>query len=84
MQVMPFWPEQLGMRRRQLNNIDANVRMGCAILRFYLQREKNDIHRALGRYNGSISTRSYSDRVVDRWTRVWNGADDLAFAARRR
>jgi soluble lytic murein transglycosylase-like protein len=78
MQVMPFWPEQLGMRRTQLLDIEPSVRMGCAILRFYLKAEHNDVHRALGRYNGSLRTRDYSNRVVTRWTQVWNGADDLA------
>jgi len=77
MQVMPFWPEQLGMRRRELTSIEANVRMGCAILRYYMQRERNDVHRALARYNGSVGHRTYSDKVVTRWTRYWNGADDL-------
>ncbi len=77
MQVMPFWPEQLGMRRHQLTNVEANIRMGCAILRFYMKRERNDFHRALARYNGSVGKRVYSDVVVARWTRTWNGADDL-------
>ena len=38
MQVMPFWPEQLGMRRYELTRIAANIHMGCAILRYYLDR----------------------------------------------
>ena len=37
MQVMPFWPEQLGMQRHQLVQIQPNIRMGCAILKFYLR-----------------------------------------------
>jgi soluble lytic murein transglycosylase-like protein len=77
MQVMPFWPEQLGMRRYQLTAIEANVRMGCAILRFYLQRERNDVIRALARYNGSTGKLDYSGAVINRWTRTWKGADDL-------
>ncbi len=77
MQVMPFWPEQLGMRRSELVTMEANIRMGCAILRHYLQTEHNDVRRALGRYNGSVRTREYPDRVVTRWTNYWNGADDL-------
>jgi soluble lytic murein transglycosylase-like protein len=77
MQVMPFWPEQLGMRRRELVSMEPNIRMGCAILRHYLQSEHNDVRRALGRYNGSTRSREYPDRVVTRWTRYWNGADDL-------
>jgi soluble lytic murein transglycosylase-like protein len=77
MQVMPFWPEQLGMHRRELVAMEPNIRMGCAILRHYLETEHHDVRRALGRYNGSTRSREYPDRVVTRWTRYWNGADDL-------
>ena len=77
MQIMPFWPQELGMERSQLVQIEANIRMGCAILRHYLKREKNDWHKALARYNGSVGRRVYSDKVVTRWTTRWNGADDL-------
>jgi len=77
MQVMPFWPERLGMHRRELVTMEPNIRMGCAILRHYLETEHNDVRRALGRYNGSTRSREYPDRVVTRWTRYWNGADDL-------
>ena len=77
MQVMPFWPEKLGMERHQLTKIPSNIHMGCAILRHYLQRENRDYLRALGRYYGNVNDRSYSGLVVNRWTRTWNGADDL-------
>jgi soluble lytic murein transglycosylase-like protein len=80
MQVMPFWPEQLGMRRRELVAAEANIRMGCAILRHYLAAERNDVRRALARYNGSTGRREYPDLVVTRWTRYWAGADDLGRA----
>src|ERR1700735_1757895 len=50
MQVMPFWPEQLGMRRYELTRIVPNLHMGCAILRFYLDSERRDVRRALERY----------------------------------
>ncbi len=78
MQVMPFWPERLGMRRYELVRIAQNIKMGCAILRFYLQYEHNDVRKALARYNGSIGRRDYPDKVIYAWTR-WNGADDLGF-----
>ncbi len=84
MQVMPFWPEQLGMHERELVTIEANIRMGCAILRHYLQAEHNDVRRALGRYNGTLLTRDYPDNVVARWTHYWNGADDLGRVALKR
>lgn len=76
MQVMPFWPEQLGMKRHELTRIPQNIRMGCAILRFYLRKEKNSVTRALARYNGSVSRRDYSNLVMNQWTR-YNGADDI-------
>ena len=82
MQVMPFWPEQLGMRRYELTQTSSNIRMGCAILRHYLKRERNNVNKALARYNGSVGKRDYSDLVIVRWTR-WNGADDLGLAADR-
>lgn len=76
MQVMPFWPEELGMRRHQLVRVPDNIRMGTAIFRHYMKRERNDVAKALARYNGSVGRRWYSDMVIQRWTR-WNGADDL-------
>jgi soluble lytic murein transglycosylase-like protein len=82
MQVMPFWPEQLGMRRYELTRAGPNIKMGCAIFRFYLKKERNSVTRALARYNGSIGRRTYSDLVMNQWTR-WNGADDLGLTAER-
>jgi soluble lytic murein transglycosylase-like protein len=84
MQVMPFWPEQLGMRRYELTRVAANVSMGCAILRYYLDNEQRDVRRALERYNGSVGHRDYPDRVIVRWTSYWNGADDLGRAPFKR
>ncbi|HEX4618181.1 MAG TPA: lytic transglycosylase domain-containing protein [Steroidobacteraceae bacterium] len=78
MQVMPFWPEQLGMRRYELVHVGPNVHMGCAILRYYLGFEHNDVRKALARYNGSPGKRDYPDRVLSAWRR-WSGADDLGF-----
>jgi soluble lytic murein transglycosylase-like protein len=78
MQVMPFWPERLGMRRYELVHVAPNIRMGCAILRFYLTYERNDVRKALARYNGSVGQRNYPDLVIGQWTR-WAGADDLGF-----
>jgi soluble lytic murein transglycosylase-like protein len=83
MQVMPFWPERLGMRRYELTHIASNIHMGCAILRFYLRYERNDVARALARYNGSVGRRDYPDLVISQWSR-WNGADDLGSAKESR
>lgn len=71
MQVMPFWPRELGMTNDELVRVQKNIRMGCTILKFYLDREKGDYARALARYNGSLGRRTYSDlvlgRLADRW-----------------
>lgn len=84
MQVMPFWPAELGMKRHELTQIEANMRMGCAILRFYMKREKNDVRKALARYNGSVGRRTYPDLVLQRWTTRWHGADDLGVKPAKR
>ena len=76
MQVMLFWPQQLGMTRRDLTVTERNIRMGCAILRFYLEAEHGNYARALARYNGSVGRRKYPDLVLARWAH-WAGADDL-------
>lgn len=78
MQVMPFWPVRLGMPRWELTHVGPNVRMGCAILRFYLKQEHGDYGKALADYNGSVGRRNYSDLVLDHWIE-WDGADDLGF-----
>lgn len=71
MQVMPFWPRELGMTNEQLVRIPQNIRMGCTILKFYLDREKGDYTRALARYNGSVGRRNYSDLVLARLANRW-------------
>lgn len=70
MQVMPFWPRQLGVQN-QLVRVAPNIRMGCEILRYYLRAEHHDWTRALARYNGSAGRTTYPELVMERWRRVW-------------
>lgn len=70
MQVMPFWPKQLGAAN-QLVQIGANIRMGCEILRYYLRAEHHDWIKALERYNGSDGHVGYPELVMSRWQRAW-------------
>ena len=79
MQVMPYWPVRLGMKGYELVHVAPNIRMGCAILRFYLEYTHNDVRLALEKYNGSVGHPEYPDRVLVDWER-WSGADDLGFA----
>jgi len=71
MQIMPFWLDEIGRPDDNLLHVDTNLRYGCTILKFYLDKEKGDLRRALGRYNGSLGQRKYPNRVVDKLTRKW-------------
>ncbi|NND58716.1 MAG: transglycosylase SLT domain-containing protein [Gammaproteobacteria bacterium] len=71
MQVMPFWLDEIGRPDDNLFHINTNLRMGCTILRHYLDREKGDLVKALARYNGSVGRRIYSDKVLTRLQRKW-------------
>jgi soluble lytic murein transglycosylase-like protein len=70
MQVMPFWPRQLGVQN-QLVKIAPNIRMGCEILRYYLRVEHRNWSLALARYNGSVGHNKYPALVMQRWQRAW-------------
>jgi soluble lytic murein transglycosylase-like protein len=67
MQVMPFWVDVIGTRETNLFHLRTNLRFGCAILRHYIDIEKGDLFRALGRYNGSLGRREYPDMVHAAW-----------------
>jgi soluble lytic murein transglycosylase-like protein len=75
MQVMPFWPRELGMTNDQLVRIADNVRMGTTILGYYLRKERGNYQRALQRYNGSLGRPTYSDTVLDRFVSRWRVED---------
>ena len=49
MQVMPFWTKLLGRGDDNLFHLRTNLRYGCTILRHYLDIEKGNLFRALGR-----------------------------------
>ena len=71
MQIMPFWLEELNEVDENLMHIDTNVRFGCTILRYYMDVEKDDMRRALGRYNGSLGKAKYPNKVLDRLRTKW-------------
>jgi len=71
MQVMPFWVRQIGTPDQNLFHIRTNLRYGCTILRHYLDIEKGDLYRALGRYNGSLGRPEYPNMVRAAWERQW-------------
>jgi soluble lytic murein transglycosylase-like protein len=71
MQVMPFWTRQIGSREHNLFQLRTNLRYGCVILRHYIDIEKGDLFRALGRYNGSLGQPEYPNMVVSAWKHNW-------------
>jgi soluble lytic murein transglycosylase-like protein len=71
MQVMPFWLDEIGRPDDDLFDIHTNLRMGCTILRHYLDREKGNRTRALARYNGSVGKTWYPQRVYRALSKRW-------------
>jgi len=71
MQIMPFWLDEIGHPEDNLFNLKTNLRMGCTILRYYLDMEKGDLTQALARYNGSKGSYRYTNKVFkvlnERW-----------------
>ncbi len=72
MQVMPFWTKSIGAHEHNLFHLRTNLRYGCTILRYYLDMEKGDLYRALGRYNGSLGKPEYPNMVKAAWHKHWS------------
>ena len=74
MQIMPFWSRLIGDGdAAKLFDARTNLRFGCTILRHYLDLERGDLFRALGRYNGSLGRAEYPSAVMAA-TRRWHYA----------
>ena len=71
MQVMPFWVRSIGTPDHNLFDLTTNLRYGCTILRHYLDIERGNLFRALGRYNGSLGRAEYPNLVVGAWKANW-------------
>lgn len=71
MQVMPFWLKEIGQPNDSLFRVKTNLRMGCSILKFYLNKEKGDLTRALARYNGSLGKYKYPNKVFKLLSNRW-------------
>ena len=70
-QVMPFWVKVIGTPDHNLFQLRTNLRYGALILRHYIDIEKGDLFRALGRYNGSLGRAEYPTLVVNAWQKNW-------------
>jgi soluble lytic murein transglycosylase-like protein len=67
MQIMVFWADIVGEQSSDLFNVKTNLRLGCAILRSYLDKENGNVHRALARYNGSLGKNDYPNLIYAAW-----------------
>ena len=81
MQVMPFWVKEIGTSEQNLFHLRINLRYGCTILRHYLDIEKGDLFRALGRYNGSLGQAEYPNMVLGAWKSAWGYPNKTAQSA---
>jgi soluble lytic murein transglycosylase-like protein len=75
---MPFWVKLIGAKNDNLFDMRKNIRYGCTILRHYLELEKGDLYRALGRYNGSLGRPEYPRAVEAAWKNQWRYDGKLA------
>jgi soluble lytic murein transglycosylase-like protein len=78
MQVMPFWVRVVGRKGDNLFSLRTNLRYGCVILKHYLDVEKGNLVRALGRYNGSLGRPEYPNLVIGAWRGAWRYQGRLA------
>jgi soluble lytic murein transglycosylase-like protein len=75
MQVMPFWKNEIGHPEDNLTDELTNLRYGCQILRFYMEKENGNWMRALARYNGSYGKTWYPEKVMGAWRDRWYAGD---------
>lgn len=71
MQIMPFWKKEIGHPDDSLFDMETNIRYGCYILKLYIEREKNNLTYALGRYNGSRGRATYPNKVYAALRKRW-------------
>lgn len=76
MQVMPFWKDELGSASDDLYHPLVNLRYGCTILRYYLDRY-NDPKDALAGYNGSLGSDIYPGKIYRRLNSRWKYKQDI-------
>lgn len=71
MQVMPFWKKEIGREQDNLINLETNLRYGCTILKYYIDKEQGRWAEGLARYNGSYGKYWYPEKVLNAWHKYW-------------
>ncbi len=75
MQIMPFWITEIGHDDDNLFDIETNLKYGSTILSLYIKKEKQQLSRALARYNGSQGKTQYPDKVLSSLKKYWLTGD---------
>jgi soluble lytic murein transglycosylase-like protein len=70
MQIMPFWLKEIGKPGDNLFHMQTNLRYGCTILKYYLDKERGNHVRALMRYNGTRERR-YPAKIYKAFDSRW-------------
>lgn len=73
MQVMPFWKKEIGRENDNLIDLETNLRYGCTILKYYIDKEQGRWSEGLARYNGSYGKFWYPEKVLVAWQKYWRG-----------
>lgn len=73
-QVMPFWKKEIGHPGDNLFQPKTNLRYGCTILKYYLNRAGGNVENALARYNGSFGHIEYPTKVMLAFNETWRPA----------
>jgi soluble lytic murein transglycosylase-like protein len=71
MQVMPFWLDEIGEPNANLFEAQTNLRIGCAILHYYIKKAGGNLRKALAGYYGDVNSYVYSDRVLSALSHRW-------------
>lgn len=71
MQVMPFWKKEIGRENDNLIDLETNLRYGCTILKYYIDKEQGRWAEGLARYNGSYGKYWYPEKVLVAWQKYW-------------
>ncbi len=74
MQVRPFWRSLIGRKNQSLFDVRTNIRYGCTILRYYLQKNRGNMASALAQYNGSPNKTWYPQKVFAAYNKYWTPA----------
>lgn len=64
MQVAPSWLKMIGTPDANLFHLRTNIRYGCTLLRYFIDFEKGDLVKGLGRYKNLMGVVSETDNKL--------------------